>query len=765
MSLKNVFSVLLLCFTLAFIQKAKADNEIYTIKGSTLMVHEGVTEIKKGDIPYALSWKVKKLQLPSTLKTIGDSAFYNSEYKIVNIPKGVTSIGASAFGWCDLEYVTIPNSVVSIGDNAFAGCHKLKSINILSSVRYMGEDVFLYNQNINKVIYYDNGRRCYGWVGLGDSCPQKITIPEGVISIDDGAFYNLHIQEVKLPNSLVSIGTEAFKGNYGLTTVNIPLSVSKIEKNVFEGCSEIQPARIVYYDNGRRCYGWLGKTDYVPNEVVIPEGVVAIDAAAFNECHIQKVVLPNGIISIGDNAFNYDLKSINIPSSIQFLGSEALPYCMPFHKMLYYANGTKCYGWVGDKDSCPSKIVFPKNVIYVNPNAFYGVKVEEVVFPEGMRIISPGIFRNCSRLKSVVLPQKIDSIGAYAFSSCRYLEHANIPTSNCVIGQGAFKRCTLLQQLLLSENGTVCLGWTSYNCPDTIRIPDGVKVISHRAFAKEILEYDVCQVRVVILPEGLDSIGYAAFSGSRITKLDIPNSVRYIGENAFSQCYFFEKVRLPRELISIPQYAFSDCRNLKHVDIPNSVISIENCAFENCTDLKNVVISNSVKSIQYGAFRKSGIRELVIPNSVTYIGPAAFQGCEELVSVLVSDSVEEIHYNTFYNCKSLKTVNLPKGLKSIDKYAFGECPQLQRIDVPDGADVHRDAFGTSLFTHLQKYGSLYFWIVFCLSAIVLLARFLHKKLKVSYGMMIAVVSIVVFVLFALFIILCFFMFKNHNYHG
>lgn len=765
MSLKNVFSVLLLCFTFAFIQKAKADNVIYTIKGSTLMVHEGVTEIKKGDIPYALSWKVKKLQLPSTLKTIGDSAFYNSEYKIVNIPKGVTSIGASAFGWCDLEYVTIPNSVVSIGDNAFAGCHKLKSINILSSVRYMGEDVFLYNQNINKVIYYDNGRRCYGWVGLGDSCPQKITIPEGVISIDDGAFYNLHIREVKLPNSLVSIGKEAFASYCDLTTVNIPISVSKIGRNAFN-VSSIQPARFAFYDNGRRCYGWLGSPDSIPSEVVIPKGVVAIDDNAFNNYNVSKAILPDGLKTIGANAFGNKLKAINIPSSVEYMGVYALPYNLPLNKILYYAGGTKCYGWLGAKDSCPSKIVFPKNVTYLNPESFGSVDVEEVVFPEGMRIISPGIFQNCSRLKSVVLPQKIDSIGAYAFSSCRYLEHANIPTSNCVIGQGAFKRCTLLQQLLLSENGTVCLGWTSYNCPDTIRIPDGVKVISHRAFAKEILEYDVCQVRVVILPEGLDSIGYAAFSGSRITKLDIPNSVRYIGENAFSQCYFFEKVRLPRELISIPQYAFSDCRNLKHVDIPNSVISIENWAFENCTDLKNVVISNSVKSIQYGAFRKSGIRELVIPNSVTYIGPAAFQGCEELVSVLVSDSVEEIHYNTFYNCKSLKTVNLPKGLKSIDQYAFGECPQLQRIDVPDGADVHRDAFGTSLFTHLREYGFLYFCCALVCSALGFLVYFLHVKMKVSFKKMFAVSAIVLAVLFVILILFIIIILHNlHGFHG
>lgn len=68
--------------------------------------------------------EVRKITLPSSLKKIGDFAFYYCQkIEEIIIPKNVTSIGEWAFCHCQsLESVEIPSSVTSIGDNAFIGC-------------------------------------------------------------------------------------------------------------------------------------------------------------------------------------------------------------------------------------------------------------------------------------------------------------------------------------------------------------------------------------------------------------------------------------------------------------------------------------------------------------------------------------------------------------------------------------------------------------------------------------------------------------------
>ena len=80
-----------------------------------------VTEI--GDSAFYYYAKIKNIQLPSTIKTIGNGAFYYSSIEEINLPEGLTVIADNAFSGCkSLDNVVLPESLDSIGNSAFNYC-------------------------------------------------------------------------------------------------------------------------------------------------------------------------------------------------------------------------------------------------------------------------------------------------------------------------------------------------------------------------------------------------------------------------------------------------------------------------------------------------------------------------------------------------------------------------------------------------------------------------------------------------------------------
>jgi hypothetical protein len=158
---------LLLSFTALLSPTVKANNAIYTIHDDILIINEGETELTKEALRGVRDRQIMKVQFPSTLKKIGKETFmYNSHLESINLPPSLIEIGDSAFyQCCELKNIDIPITLPKIGTDAFLGCKK-----------------------INKLIYYDYGRRYYGWVGQKTACPNELVIPDNVIAIDDYAF-------------------------------------------------------------------------------------------------------------------------------------------------------------------------------------------------------------------------------------------------------------------------------------------------------------------------------------------------------------------------------------------------------------------------------------------------------------------------------------------------------------------------------------------------------------------------------------------------
>lgn len=121
----------------------------------------------------------------------------------------------------------------------------------------------------------------------------------------------------------------------------------------------------------------------------------------------------------------------------------------------------------------------------------------------------------------------------------------------------------------------------------------------------------------------------------------------------------------------ITDYAFRNCDSLKSIEIPDTVKSIGQYAFYGCNALTSVTIPNSVTTIGSDAFDYcSGLTSINIPSSIKSIAANTFRNCTSLTSVSIPNSVTDIKTSAFRDCSKLQTVNIGSGVTTIGTYAL-----------------------------------------------------------------------------------------------
>lgn len=575
-------------FAYDFAVKNKDDVTIYYLKTSNTEV--AVTWNNMGPsyggnvvIPSSVTYD----EVIYNVTSIGTWAFCEcTGLTSVTIPNSITSIDEYSFTECSsLTSVTIPNSVTSIGEAAFSDCIGLTSIEIPNSVSSIGKCAFdgtgWYNNQPDGMVYV--GKILYNYKGTMPA-NTEIVVNEGTLAIAGGAFEGCTgLTSIEIPNSVTFIGEYAFSSCTGLTSIEIPNSVNSIGEYAFTDCTGL-------------------------TSIIIPNSVSSIGGGVFYGCTgLTSATIGNSVTSIGIQMFYgcTGLTSIEIPNSVTRIGDEAFFGC-----------------------SNLTSVKIGKNVRSIGDHAFF----------------------ECASLSSVTLSQNLESIGDFAFacvleSNYCPITSIAIPHSVKTIGNDAFFCCRnlTLVSFEVDKDGNTCLTSIGNNafraCSLTsITIPNSVTTIGSGAFENNQ------KLTTAILGNGITEIKSNTFYRcSALTSVIIPDKVSSIRSYAFGYCAL-TSIKLPKSLTTMGEYVFSGCP-LKSIELPNAFTAIPDNLF-NDNDLKYIKLGNNVKSIGKNAFGSTGPVIEIGTSTPPTIANDAFPNVEYLadVNVIVPDAAAETAY-------------------------------------------------------------------------------------------------------------------------
>lgn len=189
------------------------------------------------------------------------------------------------------------------------------------------------------------------------------------------------------------------------------------------------------------------------------------------------------------------------------------------------------------------KLRLPTSVTTIESNACsYMSALEEVSLPEGLETIGMSAFESCSSLQEVTLPDGLTELGASAFYECRSLQSVSIPQTCTELGMGIFCDCPRLSEIELRGSNP------AYKEQDgAILTADG----------KTLVAFPQASANEIVIPDGVETIGYGAFFGARDLK----------------------EVTFPDTLETIEYMAFYDCTGLQNIEFPESLVTIKDQAF------------------------------------------------------------------------------------------------------------------------------------------------------------------------------------------
>ena len=278
-------------------------------------------------------------------------------------------------------------------------------------------------RSITGIGYFTNLRTI---IGAGCCYLETVDLSNNrkITSIQKNAFQNCGMTNVLLPNSVTSIGDEAFAWCGQLASITLPNRVTSIGERAFYGCHYME-------------------------SIHMPDGVTSIGKSAFEGCRdLTDIRIPKGLTQIGDRAFyycSYLTGDIKIPDKVKTIGAKAF---------------AGCYNLTG--------IAIGNGTTAIGSEAFYDCyNITSVTIGKHVTSIGSGTFFRCSNLNSIKIPEEVTVIGYWAFCDCDSLVNIYCkPTVPPTLGRGAFNYIDSSAKIYVPaasvEAYKTAKGWSEY---------------------------------------------------------------------------------------------------------------------------------------------------------------------------------------------------------------------------------------------------------------------------------------------------------------
>lgn len=400
---------------------------------------------------------------------------------------------------------------------------------------------------------------------------------------------NKNVGRLIIPDSVTKLGYRMCSGCTALSEVRLPAGLTVIPDEAFDGCSSLRTVNFPDTLKEIRSDAFCG-TDLTG--FIAPDSLTNVWSYAFKDCAALSAVELKNVRSVGDGAFGNctALRSIRLSDKMTELSDHIFDGCSsladidmpdnPIAVSFSVFNGTAYYNE-------PSN--WEKGVLYVDGYLIAVSKdfapLTEYTVKDGTIVIADDAFSGVgysSKLKKMTLPTGLYRIGQYAFSKLFSLTEINIPDTVRSIGYGAF-----------SETG--------YDA-DTNYINGGLYIENWLVAVNNVaMTSFTVQEGTVGVADGKDTSLFPT-RAQKITVLELPSSLRYIGSRSFARLRIKE-LRLPLELQTLGNGAFASCSALNTVNLGD------------CSELE---------SIGENAFAEAAISEITIPESVVSVGELVF---------------------------------------------------------------------------------------------------------------------------------------------
>jgi hypothetical protein len=634
--MKRIVLVFLLIITILNVQAQLSKTVVLTTAGSLsaqLSVEERIalTNLTVSGYIDSRDFRFMRDSLPklsyvdlseSTIKAyIGNAGTYyqNAEYEEDAIPgTAFNTVNSNATQNSTLTEILLPKATRTIDSYAFYKCVSLKKVQIPNSVT-----------RIRGFAFYDN-------LSL-----TELQLPKSLKIIDINAFISVPINTLYLPDSLESIGDQAFSYCTNLQVVNIPNAVKSLGNGAFRQCAALLELKIgssVQHFG----YGVFGNCTSLKSIHVfsdVPQ-VLGTSNFVFSGVNAKTCVLnvPMGMKSIYSIADQWSAFSSIVEDSVGFY-----PVQRAFRMAAEAGSSASVriistVPWTCSSDQSWLKILRTGRIGFDTLSFTAEANVLKEPRTALVQLSSEGRESKYMTIQQAASPKILQVTAGGLLSGLTAVERGSI--TNLVltgtIDSRDFKivRDSLPQLSRLDLSAVTILAYTGALGTSTV---NKANTIPDDAFYNQNYPYENTKLETIILPV----------------------SATGIGSNAFFFCTGLSNVVFQLNMKFIDWDAFGYCSSLTSIEMPQSVNTIDNRAFEHCIGLKTVVLNDSLKTL----------------------GTYVFNNCILLDSVRLGNTLTKLNNYTFGNCTNLSSIQLPESITFIGEGVFRYCTGLKNLYV------------------------------------------------------------------------------------